>query len=319
MSARSVLVLLRFPFALFLAPIALFGLVAVMPLDPVRVFLILVSIHVFLYPASNGINSYYDRDLGPIGGVLNPPMPTKGLLRASLLMDAGALLVGLLVSPWYALGLFLYGLSSKAYSWDRLRLKSRPIISLLMISLGQGAVIFLLSAWFASAVPYLPSVLGQFANEPYILKGAAVGNFLGPIGVIFSPRLIFGAVLSACFLCGIYPLTQVYQHDEDEARGDLTFSRLVGIRGTFRSSALFFALTGLGMTGFFLLYDTWLSVVVFAVCMLPGMVIFLFWWRAVVKNPEHASFSWMMRMNLSTSGGMNLFLMLELIGLPHIL
>lgn len=317
MSARSVIILLRFPFAIFLAPVALFGLVAVMPLDPLRVFLILVSIHFFLYPASNGLNSYYDRDLGPIGGVLKPPMPTKGLLRASLLLDVGAILIGLMVSHWYALGLFLYGMFSKAYSWDRLRLKARPILSLVMIAIGQGAVIFLLCAWFGSAVPYLPAVLGQHGTTPYMMIGAAVGNFVGPLGIIFSPRLLMGALLAACFLCGIYPLTQVYQHEEDEARGDLTFSRMVGIRGTFRSSALFFGVTGLGMAGYFLIYDSWLSVVLFAVCLLPGMVIFLLWWRAVRKDPTHANFSWMMRMNLSTSCGMNLFLVLELIGLPH--
>ena len=107
MSTRSVITLLRLPFGLFLSPVALFALVTVGPLDPLRVLLILVSIHFLLYPASNGFNSYYDHDRGPIGGLARPPQPTIGLLRASLILDGLAVLVGLLVSPWYALGLFV--------------------------------------------------------------------------------------------------------------------------------------------------------------------------------------------------------------------
>lgn len=317
MSARSVATLLRFPFGLFLAPISLFGLASVMPLDPLRVFLILVSILGFLYPASNGFNSYFDHDIGPIGGLRHPPVPTKGLLRASLLLDAGALAVGCVVGPWYALGLFLYGLCSKAYSWDRLRLKRRPLVSLAMIALGQGGVVYLLCAWFGSATPYLPALVGQHAGSPLVFTGAAVGTILGPIGILFQPRLVLGALSATLFLCAIYPLTQVYQHDEDEARGDHTYSRLVGVRGTFVSSALFMAATAVGMVCFFLLYGGPVSVAALAVCAAPGLAVFLLWWRAVRRDPAQASFSWMMRMNLSISGGMNLFFILELIGLPH--
>ncbi len=318
MSVRSVITLLRFPFGLFLSPIALFALIAVEPLDPLRCFLILLTIHLFLYPASNGFNSYYDHDRGPIGGLARPPRPTLGLLRASLILDLVALLLGLLVSVWYSLGLLVYGMASKLYSWDRTRLKARPIGSLLMITLGQGALTYFLVAWWSGSVPVLPANVGQFANESLWIKGRAVADFLGPVGVMFGFKFMFGALLAAVFLAGVYPLTQVYQHEEDARRGDLTYSRLVGIKGTFISSALFFGLAAGGFAGFFIMFDTWFAAVLFAVCLFPAAIVFLLWWKAASRDPAKASYTWMMRLNVAAVLGMDVFLLLALVGIPHI-
>jgi 1,4-dihydroxy-2-naphthoate polyprenyltransferase len=58
------------------------------------VFLIL---HGLVYPASNGYNSYMDRDTSSIGGVKNPKMPTKQLFYVSVLLDMLALLFSLYI------------------------------------------------------------------------------------------------------------------------------------------------------------------------------------------------------------------------------
>jgi 1,4-dihydroxy-2-naphthoate octaprenyltransferase len=318
MSARSVFTLLRLPYGLILSPVALFALVAVAPLDPLRSLLVLVAIHLFLYPASNGFNSFYDHDRGPIGGLARPPRPTIGLLRASLLLDLGALAIGYLVSPWLALGLLAYGLASKAYSWDRTRLKARPITSLLLVVLGQGALTYLLVAWWAGSVPVLPANLGLHSGDSLWLKGRAVADFLGPVGVLFGNKLLFGAGVSTLFLAGLYPLSQVYQHEEDARRGDLTYSRMVGLRGTFVSSALFLGLAAAGCAAFFWLFYSWFSMVVFLVCALPALLVFVLWVRAVGRDPAKASHTWMMRFNVAVVLGLDIFLVLALVGLPHL-
>jgi 1,4-dihydroxy-2-naphthoate octaprenyltransferase len=318
MSARSVITLLRFPYGLFLSPVALFALVAVVPLDPLRSLLVLVAVHLFLYPASNGFNSFFDHDRGPIGGLARPPRPTIGLLRASLLLDLGALVIGFVVSPWLAGGLLFYGLASKAYSWDRIRLKARPIASLLLIVLGQGAFTYLLVAWWAGSVPVLPAGVGLHSGDSLWLKGRAVADFLGPVGVLFGNKLLFGAVVTTLFLAGIYPLSQVYQHEEDARRGDLTYSRLVGLRGTFVSSALFLGLAAAGFAAFFWYFDSWFSMVVFLACVAPALLVFLLWLRAVRRDPSKASYTWMMRFNVAVVLGLDIFLVLALVGLPHL-
>ena len=52
--------------------------------NAVAVFIIL---HLLVYPASNGYNSYMDRDTSSIGGVKNPKQPTKQLFYVSTSME----------------------------------------------------------------------------------------------------------------------------------------------------------------------------------------------------------------------------------------
>ena len=64
------------------------------------------------------------------------------------------------------------------------------------------------------------------------------------VGVGAAPAQLFEktnlllALVSTLFLCGSYPLTQVYQHEEDARRGDRTLSLRLGIRGTFVFAAV---------------------------------------------------------------------------------
>ena len=50
-------------------------------------------------------------------------------------------------------------------------------------------------------------------------------------------------VLLACSLqiAGVYPLTQIYQHEQDLADGVTTISYKLGYKGTFIFSAIMFA------------------------------------------------------------------------------
>jgi hypothetical protein len=63
-----------------------------------------VIIHLLLYPASNGYNSYFDKDEKSIGGLKNPPPVNKTLYYAALLLDALAIVLGwFFISIWFGL------------------------------------------------------------------------------------------------------------------------------------------------------------------------------------------------------------------------
>src|SRR5215510_15275191 len=97
MFSRSAWQHLRIPFSYYLLPVYLFSLSASPNLNQPRMIWVFVIIHLFLYPASNGFNSYFDKDEKSIGGLKNPLPVTKGLYYLSLTFDLIALLLGYLM------------------------------------------------------------------------------------------------------------------------------------------------------------------------------------------------------------------------------
>lgn len=279
---RSTLVHLRFPFSFFLAPIAMFGLSeAGGALDPVRASAIFVVLHGLLYPASNGFNSYYDRDEGSIGGIEHPPRVTRYLLVWSLLLDGVAVAAAAaLVSARFALVVGVFGLLSKAYSWPPIRLKRRPVFSWLGIGLVQGAAVFAAAA----------------------LDGGTAGAGPAPLA------LVSGAVAVSLFYLAGYPLTQIYQHGEDARRGDRTISMICGVRGTFVLSAALFTLSAAAFVAHYAMVrgEPWRAGV-FVACQAPLVLYFLNWARLAWRNPAAADFGHAMGMNLLSAVVMNGF------------
>ena len=199
---------LRLHFQLLLAPVFLWGwLVAGGPLAP-AVVLAFVSFHVFLYSGATAFNSYYDRDVGPVGGLERPPPVPPGLLALSLLMQlVGWVLAAFVNLPfWVAYGVFVA--LSTAYSHPRLRLKAHTLASLLVVGFGQGVLAFV-AAWAATR--------GEIASA------------WGPDGVL-------GATAATALILALYPLTQLYQIEEDAARGDRTLAVAWGAAACFRFS-----------------------------------------------------------------------------------
>jgi 4-hydroxybenzoate polyprenyltransferase len=276
--AISVLLHLRFPFAFFLAPIFLFALVAA-GAEPWRALVAFVVFHFLLYPASNGFNSYYDRDEGPIGALASPPPVTKSLLATALLLDAAALALGFATSPILGAAAVVYGAGSKLYSWDKTRLKARPVAGWLATGLGQGAFTFAAMAASMRA------------------EGLAA----------LSPAVWWGAAFESIFLLGVFPLTQVYQHEEDARRGDLTMSRLVGLRGTFVLAACFLGAGALGMAAWFWRFSTPPWAIAFLASQAPSAAYLAAWALRVYRDPRAADFRSAMIMNVLASGALNLF------------
>ncbi len=283
MISRSTFLHLRILFSFFLLPIFIFA-VAVSPHPVVwKTGLAFFILHFLLYPASNGYNSYYDKDEDSIGGLEKPPPVSKELWYVSLALDGAALALGILLGWLFVVGLFIYGLISKLYSYDGVRLKKYPILSWLLASFFQGAFTF----WMTY----------QAINEV-------------ALEVLLQPEVLFPALLSTAFLGGSYPMTQVYQHAEDARRGDLTLSRLLGIKGTFVFAAVAFQLTALGFWYFFHTYYSGWYFVWFLACLTPGLIHFLLWTAKVWQNEQAVNFRSTMRLNWLMASGMNLFFLL---------
>lgn len=251
-------------------PVYWFALSQVLEKDWPRALLIFFILHVLVYPASNGYNSYMDRDTTPIGGLEHPPAPTRQLFRVTVAMDLLALLLGILISPIFSAGLAIYILASRAYSYRRIRLKRLPIIGYLTVITCQGALVFFLV--------YHGSHLHRTLEVP--------------------PEAM---VVSSLLIGGFYPLTQIYQHEADRKDGVRTISMLLGLRGSFIFTAFIYTLAMLLMTWYFFVTLQIREFYVLATCMLPILVYFFIWTVKVWKDPGQADFTNTMRMNLLAS------------------
>jgi 4-hydroxybenzoate polyprenyltransferase len=279
--SRSTLLHVRLPFSWFLLPVFAIAAVTSPVLHPVHTVIVFVVFHFFLYTASNGFNSYYDRDNESIGGLEKPPPVTADLFWFSLVLDGAGLLLALLVGWKFALGCFIYGMASKLYSWDISRIKRHGIAGWLFVGIGQGTLAFLLIS------------VGISGN----------GNW----GWHDLVPFVKPAVFAGFFLLGVFPLTQVYQHREDARRGDLTISRILGIRQTFYFAGVFLIAAIGGFFVYFLRHCGPGTASLFALLLVPAVYYFIRWFLACRSDPARADFHGCMRMNLLASTGVNLF------------
>lgn len=281
MITRSSILHLRIPFSLFLMPVFLFALGLTPNLNESRLLYVFLALHLFLYPSSNGYNSYYDKDTESIGGLKKPPTVTKDLWALSMVFFLIAIGLGWLINWEFASMILVYGLVSMAYSHPSIRLKKYPWLSWLIAGLFQG--------YFTFAMAY--AGLSDFGWD-----------------VIVKSHVVIPGFLTSLMLWGNYPLTQVYQHSEDARRGDMTLSRKLGIIGTFSFSALFFILTGAGFGWYFL--DKGLEPIlwVFLGAMAPIVLYFLIWFAFVRRQHDrYATYSWAMGMNWISAIVLNAF------------
>jgi 1,4-dihydroxy-2-naphthoate octaprenyltransferase len=266
--------LLRIPFSLFLMPIFWFALSQAPSAGWLKGGLIFLILHGLVYPASNGYNSYFDRDEGSIGGLRQPPPVPRALFGLVVAFDLLAVGLSYLLNLPFALMIAAYLLVSKAYSWDRIRLKRWPLISTAVVTLFQGAFI------------YAAVQVGLAVEPGWGLLGMRDGLLAG---------------VSTLFLLGSYPITQIYQHEEDAARGDRTLSLRLGARGTLLfAGGSFGAATAL--LGYVLLgADQALAFGIFLACMAPVVTYFGGWFLQVWRDPAAADFDRTMRMNAISS------------------
>lgn len=267
MLQRSTIQLLRFHFSIFLLPVFLFALSQAPQVHWQHALLAFIILHVLVYPSSNGYNSYMDRDTTPIGGLEKPLQPTRQLFYVSIAMDVVATTLALLISVYFAAGILLYILASRAYSYRGIRLKKYPLWGYLVVVIFQGALVFILA--------YHASSRELTFNVP-----------------------VWGVAAAACLIGGYYPLTQVYQHADDKADGVTTISYVLGKKGTFIFCALIFTISTLCMFFLFKEKNDLRPFFLFIICMGPMVWFFIQWMKKVWQNEQHASFKNSLVMNV---------------------
>ncbi|WP_038028808.1 UbiA family prenyltransferase [Thermonema rossianum] len=276
MKLRDVILHFRFPFSLFLMPVYLYALSQVHRIeDRWAVWGSFIVWHVFIYPASNAYNSYFDKDEGSIGGLKSPPPVTEILYWISLLWTALGVGLAFVVHVLYGCMVLVYVLVSKAYSHPAIRLKRHPYLGWLAVVLFQGAWVYM-----ATVVAVAP---GEETEQQH--RAAAL--------------------LSSLMLAATYPLTQVYQHEEDRQRGDLTLSLRLGVKGTFLWASFFLLLTALGHVAYAYYFADRLYLLVLSGCLLLPGIYFFYWMRRAYRRQE-ATYEEAMRMNITGAMSMNI-------------
>lgn len=288
MLSRSTFIHLRIPFSFFLLPVYLFAVSISPNLNGGRLLWSFLILHFLLYPASNAYNSYFDKDEKSIGLIKNPPKVKRELYWVALSMDALAILIGWIkINGLFALMLFLYGLASKAYSHPAVRLKRYAWTSWFIAGFFQG--------FFTLLMSYV--AINDFAVAPLLV-----------------PEVLVPAVLASMVLWASYPMTQVYQHEEDSRRGDNTLSILLGIKGTFWFALVFFVVATVGFIIYFYKFQQPRFALVFLAALSPMVVYFLSWFYQVLKDETKADYARTMWLNFISSfclAGFFLWLFLE--------
>jgi 1,4-dihydroxy-2-naphthoate octaprenyltransferase len=278
---KSVLIHLRLHFQLLLAPVFLWGWLVAGGGLSWSIVLAFISLHVFLYAGATAFNTYYDRDEGPVGGLERPPPVVPALLPVALGMKAiGAVLAALVNVSFLVIYLAFAGLSL-AYSHPRVRLKAHTWGSLVTVAIGQGVLAFL-GAWSA--------VRGDLS------------------GVVSADGLL-GAFAATLLILAFYPLTQLYQVDEDSARGDRTMAVAWGPRRCFVFAEACVVLGGAAMlTVLWREFGAW-DVALVGLGLLVELVALVRWAACYDARQTLANYRRVMRLNTVSASGLSLYLL----------
>lgn len=261
---KNTLLHLRLPFSFFLMPVFFFALSQAESIQAFHTLLLFCILHFFIYPASNSYNSYMDKDTGSIGVLRNPPPVTRKLYHASICLDGAGLALAALINWNMVLLLALYICVSKAYSWHAIRLKKYAYSGWMVVMLFQGGYTFMMVHMCAS---------GRFSAD------------------WFTPGNVQAMALSSLLIGGFYPLTQIYQHEEDKARGDMTISYRLGVRGTFVFCAVVFALAVFIALRIF----SQDQLLIFSCALAPVCLYFICWAGRAFRDIRHANYTSAMR------------------------
>jgi 4-hydroxybenzoate polyprenyltransferase len=192
-----------------------------------------LNVHVLLFGGATAYNSYWDKDEGPIGGLKNPPKMTRWMHPVSLLFMftgwAWAAVTGWVYFIIFGISLLLFWL----YSTPHARWKGNPHLSLFAIAVSTGFNSVLLGFWAAG--------------------GSASA----------TTTILFSSLGAALILLSLYPVSQIYQSDEDRKRGDVTFFIRYGVSEV----KIFF--TGCFLSGLIIL-----TVNFYAVYKIPAVILF---------------------------------------------
>ena len=199
------------------------------------------NVHLLLNGGVTAYNSYWDDDEGPIGGLEHPPKMTKWMHPASIIVQLIGLVLAVPEGAWF-IALYLITMAlSVAYSSKKIRWKGRPLLSLVCVGIGTGTNTFLMGYLAAGDQPPTPMVL------------------IAASGV-------------ALLVLSIYPVSQVFQIEQDRAHGDRTFAGAFGLRGVRRFFAALYPLGLVIVSATSFLEERWLGIALLAVGAVGGAI-----------------------------------------------
>lgn len=174
-------------------------------------------VHVLLNGGVTAYNSFWDDDDGPIGGVEHPPKMAPWMHHAAIVVQLAGLPFAWRAGAVFT-GLYVATMAlSVAYSRKGPRWKGHPILSLVAVGIGTGTNTFWMGALAA----------GRAMDVELAVAGAGV----------------------ALLLLSLYPVSQVFQIEEDASNGDRTFAVAYGLSGVRRWFAIAYP-AGLAIVAF---------------------------------------------------------------------
>jgi 4-hydroxybenzoate polyprenyltransferase len=273
---RDTITLLRIPFSLLLMPVFLLALSQSVYIDPATTLWTFVILHLLVYPASNGYNSYEDRDTSSIGGVAHPPEPPVQLYYTTAAMDISALVLSwVFVGGLFTWCVVAYIIASRAYSSRIVRWKRDPVKGFLTVVFFQGGFTYFMIWTGVHGVPFE-------VPDPFIMLACSLQ------------------------IAAYYPLTQIYQHDADRENGDTTMSMMLGYKGTFVFSGAMMACAGMCYWKYFSDTDRVEDFLLLGVFLLPVIANFCLWFHKVMRSPSNADYKHTMRMSILSAACMSL-------------
>ena len=155
---------------------------------------------IFLNGGTLAINSVFDKDEGDIGYLNTPPTLPHHLLYFSLVLLGGGQALAFLLPVGFRIAYAICFVLSILYSVPPFRFKA------------VAGVDWVINMWgFGTLTPY----------AAWAATGRPLDLGHGLILLAFCP-----------LFAGLYPLTQLYQFDEDRRRGDRTLALILGMRAS---------------------------------------------------------------------------------------
>lgn len=151
------------------------------------------------------LNSAFDRDEGDIGYLDAPPPIPKRLALVSVVLMAVGQLLALRLGAGFAIAYAICFAMSIAYSVPPMRLKA------------------------VAGADWAINIIGVGVLTPFAGWTA--------LGFALRPETRWIMIGFGCLFGSLYPLTQIYQFDEDASRGDRTLARILGVRASLVISA----------------------------------------------------------------------------------
>ena len=284
MPFKDLLLHLRLQWQVLWAPLFFWGfLLAAGPRAPelitLEFLLVFIIFHVMFYGGATALNSYYDQDEGPVGGLWEPPKVTRDLLVFAVGLQVLGLVLLLFISlPLFLLALIM-GFVGNAYSHPAIRLKAYPWTSLLAVSIFQGMG--------GTAAGWL------YAAEQW--------------QSLFSLKAILGLLVAALIITGFYPLTQMYQRKEDRKQGVISFAVYAG--GKVFPLSIACMVSAAALMGYLAWRYFGPIEALLAVVGLVGLAAFVaVWWSRYDDTDVRANYLWMMRLGYLMTGGFLVFI-----------